>query len=174
MPQSLFGYILVWMITGYALYTDMRYRRVTNRTIVCGLVTGFLYSTYCGSGILLSGIAGAALALAINLVPFTMGLLGGGDVKLMMVIGLYTGPHVFMEVFVVTAIVGAIISIVVMMWSGDFFRTMKRMQVQLMSMIIGAKVMQVDEPKQPTSIPYVLAISMGLLYSTYHGNLLPL
>src|SRR5215470_4328671 len=76
------------------IVVDVRERRIPNAlsapAIVLGIViNGLLF----GSSGMIAGLAGFGLALAILIVPFALGGIGAGDVKMMGAVGALLGPR---------------------------------------------------------------------------------
>ena len=71
---------------------DVAQRRIPNPLIVVGLLLGLAFQVQA-SGLmgLAVGLGGAATALVALIAPFFFRLMGGGDVKLAMVCGVFTG-----------------------------------------------------------------------------------
>lgn len=99
--------ILLALVALAALW-DITQRRVPNALIAAGLLGGFALATQAGG---LSGLGfsflGAAFALVLLIGPFAMRWMGGGDVKMLMMIGAFVGHIGVLYILVVgTAIHG--------------------------------------------------------------------
>jgi len=116
--------ILITTILGVALIvatiTDLKSQRIYNwltfPLIVSGLVA---HSVYGGlDGLALSG-GGFALGLGVMVIPFFLGLMGAGDVKLMAGIGAWLGAQATFTSFLFTCIAGGIYAILVLLRNFD-------------------------------------------------------
>ncbi|HEU4828766.1 MAG TPA: A24 family peptidase [Gemmatimonadales bacterium] len=76
---------------GMAAVSDLRSRRIPNRLTAGSLVLALVLRGITGLGPLLDGLAGAGLALAVGLLLFVLGGFGGGDAKLLVVVGAFLG-----------------------------------------------------------------------------------
>ncbi len=89
---------------------DLKSRRIPNWLTVMAMVSGLanacLWSTPISP---MQSILGFLAGLAILFLPFALGAMGGGDVKLMAGVGAWLGPVAAIQVFAVSAIVGLII-----------------------------------------------------------------
>ena len=84
---------------------------------------GLAFATYTGgSAGLLWAFAGAVVGLALLLPLHAIGGMGAGDVKLMAGIGAWMGPSLTLGAFVVSAIVGGLMAIAMVVWSGQFIK----------------------------------------------------
>ena len=82
-------YILPVVFTLVAAITDLKGRRVPNFWILTGLCLAFGQSIIAGPGIK-SSLTGVAFALPL-LLFYAFRMLGAGDVKLIMVLGVFLG-----------------------------------------------------------------------------------
>jgi Flp pilus assembly protein protease CpaA len=64
-------------------------RRIPNRLIVVGLVLSMVSAGMTGNW--LHALSGTGVALGIGILPFALRILGGGDVKALMVVGGFVG-----------------------------------------------------------------------------------
>jgi prepilin peptidase CpaA len=88
---------------------DLWRRRISNVTIVAGLAAGLVVQIYTrGWRGVVSWAAGAALGMAVFLVFFLLGGMGGGDVKLMAAFGACLGPRQILIGALMAAILGAV------------------------------------------------------------------
>lgn len=105
--------VLIGLVLVAGIY-DLRYRKIPNWVSMSGIVLGV------GTNLLLQGLPGlrtAALGLlvaaAIYLPLYLVRGMGAGDVKLMAAVGTIAGPMNWLQIFLVTAIFGGIVSLVV-------------------------------------------------------------
>lgn len=99
----------------YAAYTDLREMRITNKTCLAGLAAFAVYAlTLFASGTgaqVLSALGVAAAVFTVTAVMNAKNLLGGGDVKLLTVLALWTGPYFFLDTFFIVALCGGVVAI---------------------------------------------------------------
>src|SRR5512139_2113923 len=70
-----------------AVATDLRARRIPNWLTVAAIGLGLGLGLAAGTGTLVAALAGAALGLVVFGVPAAFGLVGMGDVKLVIALG---------------------------------------------------------------------------------------
>ncbi len=99
-----------------------------------------------------------AIVLVVGLAIFSLGLMGGGDIKLLAVLSLYTGWGIATPQFIVlTALFGGLLVAVVV-------------ALRLIAPVIagGRNLPRLLLPKQP--IPYGLAIAGAFLFMLWTGQ----
>lgn len=112
--QILLG-ILVLVAAGY----DIRYRRIPNWLVLTGIVTGFAWNLYAsGWSGLGHAAAGLGLGFALYFPLYLLRARGAGDVKLLAAVGALVGPGNCFWVFLLTAILGGVIAMVVLLLHG--------------------------------------------------------
>jgi Flp pilus assembly protein protease CpaA len=90
---------------------DLRSRRIPNALILVGLLLALgAQLVAAGAPGLARGAIGAGAALALLIGPFALRTLGGGDVKLAMVIGAWTGLWMILQVLLISALLAGLIS----------------------------------------------------------------
>jgi prepilin peptidase CpaA len=110
-PLAIQGVLALLVLTAAAY--DIKYRRIPNWLNLFGVAAGLALNT-AASG--LSGLKMATLGLfvafAVNLVFYIIHALGAGDVKLFAAIGALVGLVNWVLIFILTAIAGGVIAIV--------------------------------------------------------------
>ena len=99
-------------LMGWAAAEDLRSRRIPNwltfSLALSGIATSFTAGAIVGPQL---SFAGFAVGFALPLVLFLLGALGGGDVKLLAGVGAWFGPGVVFGVFLLAAVLGAVMVI---------------------------------------------------------------
>jgi len=107
--------LLLAVLLGAAVY-DVRYRRIPNWLSVGGVLLGLSLNTFLYQG--WPGLSFALLGMAIGFgVYFSLYMLramGAGDVKLMAAVGAIVGWHDWFGIFLITAIVGGAMALILM------------------------------------------------------------
>lgn len=96
-----------------ASWIDYAQRRVPNRLNAALAAAGFaaqgFYFGFAGLGY---GVLGLLVGLGVLIIPWAMHGMGAGDVKLMAAIGVWFGPWMTLVSFLVGAIIGGVIAVV--------------------------------------------------------------
>jgi prepilin peptidase CpaA len=91
------------------LSMDICCSRIPNAVTLPAIVFGFVYNAAFNGPVhgLLTAAAGLLLAVALLGVPFAMGRIGGGDVKLLAAVGSFLGPAAVGIIFIFAVLTGA-------------------------------------------------------------------
>ncbi len=161
---------------GVALFTDLTRGKVYNWCTLPAIGLGLLINYVAGATEgaqgtasatvlgepLIGALYGLALALGIFGLAFLMGMLGGGDVKLMCAVGALKGWRFFLDAAVFTACVGAVIAVGVLIWRGRLKAGLKGSVVALFAPRRFRKQREAQpDAAEMTVIPYVSAIVIG-------------
>jgi prepilin peptidase CpaA len=106
------------VVTALAAAFDLSTRRIPNALTVSAIILAIVLRAAVSGGAVLIGLVGAGLALLVMLPLFAMRGAGGGDAKLMIVVGAFLGPQGFVVALLATALVGGLMSIVAAVRSG--------------------------------------------------------
>lgn len=115
MLDSIFLFAALWFIGGhlFAAASDAMTMRIPNMLILY-LLAGFALSTALsppGWVDLAASVAVGAAILAVGLILFARGWMGGGDVKLLAVTGLWLGPAATPALLILTALAGGVLTL---------------------------------------------------------------
>ncbi len=111
-----FDYIL-WGIVFISFITDIRSRKILNVVTFPSALLAIILNIFADqylSGLLFS-LKGLFLGIAIFWIPFTLGGLGAGDLKLLGVIGAFKGLSFALWTGLYTAICGGVVSILMIL-----------------------------------------------------------
>jgi prepilin peptidase CpaA len=112
--MTLFGIVsaALTLLLAAAAWTDYRSRRIPNALTVTGLVAALLLRSMVGPDAILDGLVGALLAFVLTLPLIVLGVMGGGDAKLLIAIGAFMGPRHFLWAAALIAIIGGMMAVV--------------------------------------------------------------
>jgi len=92
--------------------TDVRSRRIPNVLTFGAAIAGVMFHSARGAGALFS-VAGLVVGGAAFIIPFALGGLGAGDIKLLAALGAWLGPRDTVWLALYTGISGGVLAIVV-------------------------------------------------------------
>jgi prepilin peptidase CpaA len=162
--MAIADYLLV-LVVAVCAYTDLKSKKIYNAVLFPAAAIGLVSSFYSGG--LAGGFAalkGLALGVALLFVPFILGGIGAGDVKLLGVVGAFKGPDFVWSAFLYAAIVGGLISLVIMIRSGGFWARVRAAIYTLLSLLGFMPRLNLLDTIYATSaqtFPYGLAIAAG-------------
>jgi prepilin peptidase CpaA len=168
---SFFDFFLCSFL-GLAAAFDLWERRIPNWLVFLALGTGFLLNAWHGTEQLLSSVWGFGLVVAILLLPFAMGLMGAGDVKLLGAVGALLGAGWMPRVLFYSALAGGLLAASSLVTKGVRWSFIKESWMDLKlfvtsgGTVVPASVGERDA-KGAHTIPYGVAIGMGTLIAFY-------
>lgn len=148
-----------------SVWFDLRSRRIPNVLTVAGLGVALLLRATWGVGALVDGVAGASLALVLALLPFAVGMLGGGDVKLLAAVGGFMGPGQLIGAFLAIALVGGVLALLEALRRRALGAVVSRSfgVVKYLALFGRSGYRPTLESEGVMTVPYGLAIAVGSL-----------
>ena len=105
-------------VSAAVVMDDILHRHISNRLCATLLAMGLLSSGIAGGWHgAADGLFGAALGFVVFLIPYGLGGLGGGDVKLMGGFGALTGLQGILPALVLVSVAGVATSVLFLLWS---------------------------------------------------------
>ena len=166
----------------YASWIDYSQRRVPNwlnATLAAGgLIMQAAYFGWSGVG---NGLLGLLVGLAVLILPWAVHGMGAGDVKLLAAIGVWLGPWLTLLSFAVGAVIGGVMALVMIFWSGRAVHAYTNLQTMMSKFrrldtafgeFGGAKSFGDSSQLLPYGIP-LTAGTIGVLLTYYFGGWLP-
>jgi prepilin peptidase CpaA len=164
-------FMLIW-----AAFEDLRCRRIRNWLTFSMILTGLCRPIIIGSPHSFGQASlGMFAGMALPLILFALGALGGGDVKLLAGVGAWLGPYPALEVFCLAAIFGMIIVLAQAIAHGRL-RVLSRNSALLAMNLVhinevglehatatGQASRSVDKPL-PYAVPVLLAVAAVLIF----------
>lgn len=159
---------LVVLVTVAAL-CDLKSARIPNVLTVAGCGVGLALRVPAGAEGMADGFLGLLAAFAVGLPLFSLGALGGGDVKLLAAVGAFLGLAALPPALLVTVLVGGGLAIGAAVWDGRLRETFG-LTANLLARLVR---LPVDGPRRTLAtpgaltIPYGVAIAIGGLYGWF-------
>lgn len=158
MAYSILGVTLI-----ISLITDIRNRKILNIVTFPAMVIGLIYYTLTlGLDGFLFSSGGLLVGFFILLIPFLLGGMGAGDVKLMAAIGALTGVTFVIHSFFYTALFGGIIAVYLII-RRNFSKHAVHQREGIGSTPVG------NVKKQSITYPYCVPIALGTLSTIIVG-----
>lgn len=155
--------ILLILVLIICVITDIKSRRIYNKIIFPALFIGFLshFVLYGLSGLYFSFI-GFFVGLMILMIPYLLGGIGAGDVKLLALIGALKGSSFVLYTSIYMAISGGILAALILIYQRNFFSSVKSIFYRVLSLPFGGKISIPEENSiLSNTYPYGVAITIG-------------
>lgn len=125
-------YVATLTIALVACVTDLRSRRIPNVLTFAAAGAGIVFHAVMPGGeSVMSAALGWLVGVGIFFVPFALGGLGGGDVKLLGALGAWLGPAGIIWAALYTGVAGGIMAIVAAVASGYFRKALSNVYLLL-------------------------------------------
>jgi len=162
--------VLVVVVLAAAVY-DVRYRRIPNWVSVSGAALGLALNSflYRGTPGLLFAFKGLALGFGLYFVLYALHAMGAGDVKLMGATGALVGWQDWIGIFLITAMLGGFMALIVTVARGRLKRTFGNLGYILGEMkqgrpaYVSREELDVKNPKS-VGLPHGAVIAVGTIF----------
>ncbi len=154
------------------LFTDIKSRKILNIVTLPTILFGLVFNMYSMGmeGVVYSG-EGLLVGIALLIIPYLLGGMGAGDVKLLGAIGALMGSSFVFYSFIYTAILGGIIALLLIIKARGFINIMKSFLVNIVYFRsnLGSIIISKDK-KSSISFPYGIAIVLGTFCTLIWGG----
>jgi prepilin peptidase CpaA len=154
-------YVGVLTACAIAIVTDLRARKIPNAIPIALGIFALVVNASMGRPTFFSGLAAGAILLLLGMVPFAMGWLGGGDVKLLAAAACALGLSRTLPLVLFTAVAGGVLAIVAAVISGQtqgVFTGVRRMVTPWLYPGVASA-----GPTTGLRLPYAIAIASGVV-----------
>ena len=164
--------IILFTSLAVSLYTDLKYKKIYNKILFPALLSALLYHVvFGGLPELKNSLQGLFMGMAFLFIPFAMGGIGAGDVKLMGLIGACKGTAFVWPAFLATALAGGLIALYILIRQKRLSRTLMGLKYTLLTLM---GLLPRDNPftngtmvTAPTTFPYGTAITAGTIVAYF-------
>ncbi|MEA3321956.1 MAG: prepilin peptidase [Bacillota bacterium] len=161
--------VVLFIVLGISVVTDLRKRKIFNVITLPAILFGLIYNTYQAGleGLYFSSI-GLLIGFFLLFIPFVLGGMGAGDVKLLAAIGAMIGGELVFQSFLYTALIGGIFAMVILLKNNRLLFFIKNTFFS----VFYKQSMKIDlEVKSKYSIPYGVPIALGVVSLYCFGGL---
>lgn len=164
---------LLVIILFICVITDVAKRKIYNVIIFPGLLVAFFVQFLLGGwGDLLTSVYGFFCGLAILLIPYLMGGMGAGDVKLLALIGAVKGTTFVFATAIYMALFGAVIALAILFFRRGVITSVQAILMNYWSIRNGWIIpFRWEKDSLSITYPYGVAIAGGALISLYAKGL---
>ncbi|SFE96612.1 A24 family peptidase [Alteribacillus iranensis] len=154
--------VLIILLT-ISVVTDIKTGKIYNKILFPAAIFGFIYHiATAGWEGLWQSFLGLLLGLGLLFIPYMLGGMGAGDVKLLAAVGALTGPAFVFQTFVFTALIGAVMAAGIILY--------RRGATKMMTGFLSGGSIVGREKK--TTFPYGVAIAAGAVISLFTEGVL--
>lgn len=162
--------VLIVLVLAAAIY-DVRYRRIPNWVSVSGALIGVALNSFLYPGVpgLIFALKGLALGFCMYFLLYALHAMGAGDVKLMGAAGSLVGWQDWFGIFLITAILGGIMSVLVVLLRKRFKKTLWNVGYIVGEMksgraaFVSREELDVKSP-QAMGLPHGAVIAIGTIF----------
>jgi prepilin peptidase CpaA len=152
----------------------MSQRRIPNWLVLAGMIGGIAFSYFQGLPHVYESLLGLVIGIGVLVVPFALGWMGAGDVKLFGAMGALLGVRLLPRVFFYTALCGLVfaLAIIVAKRMKIDIRAFARMATDCWRLFMSrGNVLPATVAERVASgsygLPYGVAIALGALVARY-------
>lgn len=163
-------------VLAICLYTDLSKRKIYNIVVFPAAALGIALNTvWHGLPGLKFSAAGFCLGVAIFIIPYALGGMGAGDVKLLGTVGALKGPLFVFHAALGTALAGGLLALGILIWRRQLWGTVRRIALACALLLcpkrrIGEAFFLLERSPYSSFIPYGVAIFIGTLLAYWWGN----
>jgi prepilin peptidase CpaA len=169
-------YLLIILLI-ICVITDLRERKIYNAVLLPFSIMALVLQLITGglSG-LTSALLGMIVGLAILLIPYLLGGMGAGDVKLLAVIGGIKGIEFVLFTSLYMAMAGGIFALLILLFHKGLKARFTKVLFFLQGLRSGMRLTHIlhDNDALKTTYPYGVAIAVGALYQTFFPGIFPI
>ncbi|WP_461211313.1 A24 family peptidase [Desulfocurvus sp. DL9XJH121] len=174
-------HLVLFAILVAASVFDLRERRIPNRLTYPAMLLALAWNAALGGPTgLLNSFYGLGLGLGVMLIPYLMGVMGAGDVKLMAAAGAFLGPQGALAAFIFTSLAGGVYALVVLSLHMTVFKRVASSIKDSMGLmaVTGRWIYSPQDtegalPKLAYGVAIAVGTTAAMIYSHTAGAFLP-
>lgn len=167
----------LFVFVAVCLVTDLAERKIYNFVVFFGLSVALVFNIFA-QGLYLGAtytLSGFFTGIFLLIIPFIMGGLGAGDVKMLGMVGAFVGHGVVVHVFLASALAGGVLALVVMLKEGGFLKRTKKLLISLCCFAFTRRTLYLDNLQDQSvtgkTIPFGVALSVGVIIVYVMGSM---
>jgi prepilin peptidase CpaA len=154
------------LVLSISIVTDLRSRKIYNYVIFPGLAAAFIIHFQTGGWVEFGEAAiGCFIGLGVLLIPYLLGGMGAGDVKLLALVGALKGAYFVLTASFYMALIGAAIALAVLLCRKGTGARLQQIAFFLYGVRYGVKIpLFVEKSSLSAAYPYGVAIAGGVIW----------
>ncbi|MDP5274490.1 A24 family peptidase [Chengkuizengella axinellae] len=165
--------ISLFVILVICVITDLHNRKIYNAVIFPGILLALVTHLITG-GIqpFLYSVLSCFVGLFILLLPYFMGGMGAGDVKLLALIGAFKGISFVVYTAIYMGIIGGLLSLFVLLFKKGGKQKIKLIFYFLYGLKSGIRIpLNIQKQSFSGTVPYGVAIAGGVVWNWINGGI---
>jgi prepilin peptidase CpaA len=146
-----------------SFFTDIKNRKILNIVTLPSILTGFVFNTISmgWDGFVFSTL-GLLTGFGLLILPYALGGMAAGDVKLLMAIGALKGSTFVFGSFLYIAIIGGIIALIILLKKKELLSSLQRIFLSAQLRTLN----NLSKNELHHAFPYGVAIVLGTVLYT--------
>ncbi len=159
---------ILFLLLALAAWTDLRRREVPNwltfPAMVLGLGVAWFTRGWPGLG---DSILGLLAGGGILFLPFFLGAMGGGDVKLLAAVGALSSAFFALKVALYGCLLGGLVAVGIMLWAGISSGGLKRLADAFRLALSPGKTKATRHNINLPPIPFAACLAGGAVWARF-------
>ncbi|MBS3900508.1 MAG: prepilin peptidase [Dethiobacter sp.] len=167
----------MFLFLAVCLVTDLAERKIYNVVVITGLAAALVLNLLelgLKSG-LLQTFSGFFTGILLLFIPFVLGGIGAGDVKMLGTVGAFLGSSLVVQVMLASAVAGGAYALIVMLNNKCLLRRLRNICRAIYSSAIVREKTYFESLQDPAAeqqtIPYGAAITAGVIIIYLLGSM---
>jgi prepilin peptidase CpaA len=164
-PASNISSAAIFLLAAVASVTDVARGRIYNWLTLPLMLAALIFATVTQGW---SGLAHSLLGLALGLLlygwMFWLGVLGGGDIKLLMAFGAWGGAQYVGEVALMGILLGGLMSILMLLFQGHLVNFGKKLYRFILSLAVKELEVEMVQVNRKLTMPFGVPISVAAVW----------
>ena len=157
------SHLVLLVLIVISSYTDLKFRKIYNRHTIPSLLVGMFLATLVNfPGGLWNAILASLVAFTVFFVMFALGIMGGGDVKLVAAVGALIGYPCILDALFWGIMCGGVYAILSLLKRKALVSTLKQIFIFIWNLFIW-RIVTPPNLKESKKIPYGLCIASGTI-----------
>jgi prepilin peptidase CpaA len=164
MPIEQYLDVVLLLLVSIAAVNDLATRRIPNRLLLAGLACACCLRLLSPDPLssLLAALGGMAVGLALFLPFYLLRGMAAGDVKMLAVVGAFSGAQDTLHIAVLSWCAGGVMALVLVLARGRFLLAIGNVRRMLGGLVLPGGMAAVPAvPQSAGSMPYGVAIAVG-------------
>ncbi|MDI3534995.1 MAG: prepilin peptidase CpaA [Thermosediminibacterales bacterium] len=164
---DIFINVLLLVLLSISFYTDVKYNIIPNKITLPVIITALLINGYrTGFSGFLFGLKGLVTGIFLLFIPYCLGGIGAGDVKLLGAVGALKGPLFAVKTILLGGLIGGVIAAYLIYRRGMIKSSAKNLMLIGYTIASGGKPgFLFEQYRHAQTFPYGTAIALGGILS---------